>query len=244
MDIRGFVARLFSNTPGYSETASGQIRVGKNGDVSVLSRQLGLQNAADEGAYWVGTNPTIGTGIAGITTLTAWVTTTPHMILQNNDVVGGKNIIFDYIKVQQSAGQLPTSATDWRYAFFTDTIKRFSSGGTAVTPVNANTGATASTIAQLYWAATAAAASAQRQIKAGVVRSVIPVVLDQYEWAVGNGAGSHSSTAQNGTTPNLITIPIPPVVVAPQTSLLFYMWGTAHGAVQATHEFTVGWIER
>ena len=242
-DIRGSVSRLLSNAASMLDGAEGRLRIGRYGEVKVGGGVLGSNSLATEGSYWTGSNPAVGTGIAATTSLTALVAASPTLILQNNDVAGGKNIIFDYLKIQVTS--VPTTSSDWRYAVLTDTIRRGSSAGSTIVPANANAGVGAGgTIAQLFFGAlVAATANASRIITSGVLRSVIPVVLDQYTFKAGSDNNGASGALQNGTAPLVMGVNVPPIVLTPQTSMLFYMYGTANAAAP-TFEFSAGWAER
>lgn len=242
-DIRGVVSRLLSNAASMSDTVEGKLRIGRYGDLRVAPTLHGVTGSGDEGSYWTAANPTIGTAIATAASLTAWVTTTPVFILQNNDAVGGKNVIFDYLRLLTAV--IPTSATEWRWALFVDSIKRYASAGSTLTNNNANTAASASSIAQAYFGATvAAAASAQKQIAAGLVRPVIPKVWDTITVKAGSVENSSTGALRDGTAALDIGINVPPVVLGPQTSMLFYLWGAAAGATAPQYEVNAGWIER
>jgi hypothetical protein len=64
-------------------------RYGENLNIPVLTP---LHGVADEGSYYILTNPTPGTGIATLAAPTAFVTTSPYILVKNNDVPGGKRV--------------------------------------------------------------------------------------------------------------------------------------------------------
>lgn len=205
-----------------------------------------------EGNRLIVSSPTIDTGVAltGATT-TAFVATTPSLILFNNDIGGviatgaetGQKVITvdQLLLVVVGAG---TALTGLEYAWILDSGNRYSSGGSEVTASIINTDGRASngtTIARAFAGAlTATAAVAPRLIGHGFLRSQIPVAKDQYLFDFGSEGTALNGT--NATTPVLQSVRVPMAVVGPNQSMLLYLWGAAMTAAP-TFEYQLSWIE-
>lgn len=156
---RGVVARLLSRfgaqVDGSQSQAAGQ-RIGKYGESYVLSPGSPKSLLAEEGSYYTANNAQ--TGIATATTDTAFSATNPFFLIQNSASAGGPVITLDYALAVCTVIGGATS-TSVQVAVTKDTTLRYASGGTALTPVKANSQAGGS-IAQVYAGnITAAAAS-------------------------------------------------------------------------------------
>jgi hypothetical protein len=117
-----------------------------------------------------------------------------------------------------------------------DTITRYSSGGSALTIVNANSDIANTTIGVAHAGAiTAVAASAPRNIGMAGLSTAIPVIGETYTIAFGheNGA-SHTTKGAN----------FEPVVLGPSNhTLLIYLWFPGQTA-SGTCEVETSWMER
>src|ERR1017187_2416913 len=133
----GLVGRLISNMQRVLEGSAAVIRSGPYGEqVSeiITSKQ---QKANDEGSLFLTRTPTPGTGVASITAPTAYVATSPYIVVTNGNQAGGKNIWLDYINLNLiTAG---TSSTNLQFATALDTIPRWSSGGSGGAGTNVAT---------------------------------------------------------------------------------------------------------
>jgi hypothetical protein len=204
-----------------------------------------LTTLADEGSYFVATNATLGTGISGTTAPTAFSATVALLSLYNSvtaGAAGAKNIYLDFIELQvRSVG---TSGTSFQYAINIDTGNRYSSGGTAITPVNANILSSASSIATLnFGALTATAANNVRRVKHGQIRSVLKVSGDVYLWTFGQPVAPTAGMVLEGTAQAAIPVHCPPVVLGPNSTLLLHEIAPSQAAA-ASYEFSMGWWER
>ena len=82
----------------------------------------------------------------------------------------------------------------------------------------------------------------QRLVAAGQVHGGLPVALDEWVFTF----GSHfSGIDSNGTVTNVkrLSIPCPPIVIAPGWGWVLEMYGASNGAAPSW-EFEMGWIER
>lgn len=222
-------------------------RLGRYGDVNVTPLTGTKHGLAMEGSYYVAVNATISTGITiGGDTQTAWVVTTPSVVLYNGastTSTSAKSIIPDYVKLLvTSAG---TAATEFQYAVAIDTTNRWTSGGTAIVPTNVNGSISTSTSGVLHVGAiTAPAASANvRYTGRGCFRAAIPVAQDQYILAFGASDISSGVTEIAGTTKLMNTYHTSPVVVPPGGSLVIYTWGASMSNSPEV-EFEMGYWER
>lgn len=198
-------------------------------------------NAAEEGSRFVTTNPTLGTPIATTTSITAFTVASPVMVLQNRNGIGGANITLDYLRLLLS--QVPTSATAWNWAAVLDTVNRWTSGGSQLTPANVNTGGAASGLAVFFGALVAPAAGVSaRTVHRSAGRSAVPVTQD--EWLFKFGSQNHEGPSTLGGAVALrIPIPCGPVVLRPGDNWVLYGWGAANAAAPSW-ELELGHQER
>ena len=200
---------------------------------------------ADQGNYFVATNPTPGTGIASgsVTTL---ADTTPLLIVKNNNSVGGANIYLDQLRLTVSAAggggttRFLTSKTDT-----SQTTARYTSGGTSIgAGVNTNGLSTsAASNAQVYFGAlTAAAAGSARLICHLTLREIIEIVQDTFIIDYGAAVGQPTSALATGGAATVARyFAHPPVVIPPQQHYLLHYWGAS--LTTASFEFVLGWTE-
>lgn len=239
------VSRALPQATADSPVAQRQPRGGRYGEAYVMPLFNNAVVAADEGSYFVATTPTPGAGIAfGGAAITAFNDTTGcGLALTNNDGVGGKRIYLDYIKLILTV--IPTSATNIQLAIKLDNVQsRYTSGGTAITPVNANGDVGAASIARLAFGALtlAASSSAARVLGRAPVRTIAPLVNDKFLLSFGS---LPDVAAQNYAlaTAGAFTAGFPPIVIGPNQVLTVHSWGTAQAAAP-TFELEMGWIER
>lgn len=214
-------------------------------------RQESAITANDEGAYFVANNAQ--TGIA-MTTTVAFDATKPFIIVQNTAAAGGKKIYLDYIDlVTTAAGSAASALTLIQMALYMDGILRYSSGGTDLSAkiVSPNMALSPTSVAAVYAGQiTPAAASAARvvsglkTIRPTVSATVADVVGELKHFSFAGGASSHGAPI-TAASPNVISIPLPPVVIGPQHSMLFHLFYAAGGTpVAASYAPEIGWYER
>lgn len=201
----------------------------------------------NEASYYTAVNPTAGTAILDTAALTGFVTTTPTMTVFNGNAVTtngipGKSLYLDFLRLNVVAPG--TTGTNWNWAMYLDTGNRFTSGGTAITPVNANMASSNTSNAVVnFGAITAPAANAQRKIIAQPGRTVIKVAGDEYLFAFGDTAPVSTGMIMEGTAQLNRVFQCPPIVVPPQCTFLFYEWGASQNTA-ASFEFGLGYWER
>lgn len=209
--------------------------------------------AADEGSYYVVTNPTPGTVIATTTSVvddaaTASAThaqNVPIMHLKNgwgvSDTTNAKTLYPKYLRMMLS--QVPTSATTWRFAIRIGTAARYTSGGSVLSLVNTNTNSANQSPSICYFGAVVTALDpANKLVANGTVGSVIPVTLDT--WTFTWGDATQPSNFLNGSaSAKNVTIALAPMAIGPGGYMQFEMWGASNAAAPSW-EFEMGVVER
>ena len=219
-------------------------RGGRYGDQYVMPVATGVVNLCEEGSYFTVINPTPGTGLAtvgstGCQSLSDLVT---FFMLINNDVVGGKNLYLDYLKLICTVAG--TAGASLHYTTKIDNgVGRYSSGTTLTsTPVNCNMNSSRTTVTLAYAGpvVTLAATASVRILSNGVLKTGIPVIGDTYILDFGAKAiGVGSAVA----TINSVIFNHPPMVLGPQQSFFLHLWLPSQSAA-SSYELEVGWWER
>jgi hypothetical protein len=229
-----------------------QLRVGGYGDQYQIPMSAGTYGLCDEGAYFKAQNATIGTGIIHALT-TAWSGTAAVLCLRNTDAEGAKRLYLDYIRLITGPTAIGmTAATSIESAVTIDNTNRYSSGGTSITPANANMDSSQATIAALNFGAVvlAAASGSVRQVgRAAFARRAAPAMVtgDQFMWDFGqDGVPSLSvaGAAAPATAATQFYTPMGPVIIGGGDSLNFHLWYPAGATTAPTFEFEMGWWER
>jgi hypothetical protein len=227
------------------DTNSTSIRAGRYGEVMTVPLYGNKHALADEGSYYIATNPTIGTPIAQTTSITAYADTAGaignYFFWKNTDLTGGKRVYLDYIKLM--VVQVPTAATSWQWALVTDYgAARYTSGGSAIVPVSPNGDIGTPSVVQMYAGAlTTAVGISKRTVGRGTFRGVIPTTFDTYVIVCGatQGGTGFASAAASGRSVGIA----PPIILGQGQNLTFIMWGASNAAA-ASFEFEVGWWEK
>jgi len=221
------------------------LALGRRGEqlVQVLSKPA--YRHADEGRYFMATNPTPGTGIAGIAATGAFADAESLLFVRNFATAAeGTRIYLDYLRLTVTAAG--ANGSDVRYVSKLDTgATRIGSGGSAITPVNVNMQSTETTKATVQFGAvaSAAASSAARLISNGLVRNVIAVVGDVYTFDFGGQPALPAAHAVAGAAVANILIKHPPVVLGPTDQFVFSIHQTAQTAA-SSFELELGYWER
>lgn len=195
-----------------SDAAAG--RNSTYGDRYVVPVGGGNWALADEGSYFVVTNPTLATGVAGHAAPVAADTDTKPFILLYNS--GSRVIVPDFAHFEVTAAG--TGGTLNYVTSYVDSkgSSAYSSGGGAVVPVSTRSDAPFGPTATVYVGPVVAAMSASKKVAQQIVREVIPVVQDTITIVFGapNGA-AHSALTTASTGTNHSVIYMPPVAIAP-----------------------------
>lgn len=178
----------------------------------------GNQGAAYEGSCIVATNATLATGIAGHAAPVVADTDTKALFYIFNGST--KYLIMDQLFLEvTAAGTNGTIQYTTVYIDQKGSAAR-TSGGTAITPVCANTGASVPSGLECYFGAVVTAMSSSRKVGQQIAREVIPVVQDTLLMKFGSSAGGpHAGLTTAGTATNHLVQYFPPVVVAPGGNL-------------------------
>lgn len=192
---------------------------------------------ADEGSYFVATNPTPGTGIAGAAAATTMDNTKPFILIKNTH--SSRRMYLDYLKLQVTAAG---TAGSLNYAtHLIDSGAGYTSGGSTITPVSVNGDAVADT-SLIYAGAVVATANAasQRLISNHAIRSVIPVVGDTIVFDYGAVSNPQLSMPQEGTLIASITLKMPPIIIRPAEWFKLVLWRASQTGA-ASYEFDLGY---
>jgi len=230
-----------------SKTADGSLapaRGSKYGEALAISRYGDKLHALlEEGSYWTLRNATPGTGIAGHAAPTTLDDTKPFFFLRNDHTASeGKHLFIDFIRTQVTAAG--TGGTNLRAAVKVDKgATRYSSGGTQLTPVSANLDVSDAPSMTAYVGAVVAggATADARLLGHALVRPVINVVGDTYEFHFGRGAALNS-LAVGGTAISNIVVNHGPLIVPPQCMMLLHFFSASQSAA-SSHEWEMGlWV--
>lgn len=246
LTVNARLASYFS--VGKSATAEGALVQGARS--SIYAEQY-VQNVhgtrvpalADEGSYFTAMNVP-QTAIVDGAAVTAFVATTPTLIAFNGNALGGKSVYPTRMRMNVTAAG--TNGTNWLWQWLIDSGNRKTSGGTVLTNANMNMNTTtASGLVVTFGALLATAATASRIVGAGQGRSVIKVAGDEYTFEFGNSvAMAAAGMPTEGSLQLTKTWQVPPVVIPPQCSLLFYEYAASQSVAASFDNIAFEWTER
>jgi len=204
--------------------------------VQVLSQ---VHTLSEDGVYWTAVNPTPGTGLATIAALASLSDTSPFIQVNS----GAAPVFFDYLKLTATAPG--TAGTAIRYAIKSDALKAAPTGGSQLTPTNAQIGLSTATPGFSVYAGAlvAAAASAAKLHSHGLVRPVIPVIGDTYLFKFGAVDQGVGSMAPAGTAICNSYVGVPPMMLGPNKTMQFHIWLPSQSAA-SSYELELGLWER
>lgn len=231
------------------DKAETDLRVNKYGEL--VNPALSERNrAADDGGYFVATNPTPSTAIAygsGGTNAT-FSDTVPFMNVVNTAATGGKRVYLDYLKLIQN-GTAPASTTSVHYAIKIDNVARTATAGTPVThtPVNANMGDGSGPVSRVIVfsgavATVPAASAAARLVARGQLKGGPTLNLDEYNIVFG-GADNASQGGYLTTVASYCSRSAP-VVLDPGCNAMIYLWFLSGITNPFSYEYELGIFER
>ncbi len=200
---------------------------------------------ADEGSYFVTYNVTDGTGIAGhAAPVQADLSLKSLLHIFNASLT--KRLYPDFVRIRMTAigaGATTTDFTAWVDNANGTTAK--TSGGTVATVVNTlGGGATDGDTIVSFGAVVTTAHSTEKRVDHQRVRSVVPVIEDQYIFTFGNpGLSLPSGLPTTGTNQAVIYVHLPPVVVPPGGNFKLSEWGASQSGAHS-FEYTVGYVRR
>ncbi len=210
---------------------------------------------ADEGSFFVATNPTPLSSIAMVTSVVDDAATqssthaqaSPVLYIRNTaSALDGtaKTIYLKYLRlIQLVGGQAWTTCTSAHYALRVDPSARYLSGGTLIPPMNVNPGSSNNSNAQIYFGANSVTipGSAGRLIGRGQIQGTIPLPADQWLFTFGDVSGP--TNVLGASAIKNLTLPCGPVVISPGWSFQLDIFGVGLAAAPA-FEFELGYVER
>jgi len=220
-------------------------RGGRYGEQYVIPTLPPRIAIADEGAYFTAKNPISGTGIATIAAADADDPLETYILLRNTAAVGGRRAYLDYLWLNCTVAGVGHTSSRWTMSV-DEGIGRYTSGAAmTAAPTNVNMESSEASVCTCIAGplVTTAAVNARR-IAHGILRAgVINVVGDVCMFFFNGGQGPAFRSVAEGVTQMTAVIPVPPIVVGPQQSFLFSIWG-ASMTVGIAFEINLGWYER
>ena len=200
--------------------------------------------AAAEGAYftsWLGI--TASTAVA--TTTQALGTTSPVLVMFNDQPVGGKSLYMR--RAQFLTTTAVTGITSVEHVGVLNSGSIHTTVGTLMsTPVNVNGDSGTGSLTKLYGGVNVCStpAAASRIVHAGTLSNSIPIVLDVWDLMYGEDTSTALAMIGTMTLVKKITAALPPVIVPPRTYYTLGFWGASWQASAVSYRFNVSWIER
>jgi len=230
-------------------TAEGSLSEGRSnrfGELYVRAIEGNRQHAlADEGSYFVATNPTPGTAIAGISAADGYDDAEALLFIRNDATAAeGTRLYLDYILLSATAAG--TNGTNFSYAMDCPTgATSYASGGSTITPVNVNRASSlTASVTMKFGAVVTTTGTTERIVSHGPLRSVIKLIGDKYLFTFGVGEkkdGCAATTA--GTAIVNIVRACPPVVLGPSDQFCLREFAASQ-TVAAQYEFEMGFWMR
>ena len=222
----------------------GAVRMTNRNELVTQSISKGRVGLADEGSYFICTNPTPGTGIASITAANGYDAAEALCIIKNGNASSGARIYLDYIKLSPTVAG--TNGTNVTYATHLDPVgTRYTSGGTLYTPLSPNMASDATSGAVVHFGAvvTTAAGTNVRKIGSGNLRTSIMVVGDEYVLDFGADGNAGASSLFEGTLICKQVVRHAPIILGPGDEFILAV-NAASQSVAASFEFEIAFWER
>ena len=222
--------------PNVSNQASTVSRILFNGDYA----------AADEGSYFTSWMAATANTAVAVTTQ-ALGTTSPVLVVFNGNPAGsGYNVYMRTVKFRITAAQTGLTTVEHVGVLNGSNVTHTTIPATGMSaPVNVNGSSNNSSKTLLYGGVNVTMTPGQlaRIVHTGPVAGIIPIVLDS--WIFNYGGPSMFGNMQEAvTTTKILTIALPPVIIAPQQYYTLGLWGASMAATAATYRMDVGFIER
>ncbi len=232
----------------YADQSQAPVRLSNRGETVTQSLHGGkMHTLAQEGSYFVATNPTVATGIAGIAAADGYNAAETLFLLYNQSTQAeGIQICLDFLELQCTV--VDTNGTDLRFDHHIDNTDRFTSGGSNITPVSPNMDSSASAKGRLRFGAvvSSAASSSVRYLGGRQLASTDLVANDLMLFTYGGSnafSNQNSNLTEEATLSRFWHVACPPVVLGPGCSYLFTI-NSASQSGAATWTFNCGWWER
>ena len=262
VDISTRIARLKANASLSLERTFGITPGGLTTDQyqRLLTNPLAMNKwaLADEGSYFVATNPTPGTGVAYALVTAFSDTANGLFVLQNNNPAGGSgggvNIALDYVKLMLTAA--PTATQSLELTVRTDTVAmvptannvQIGGGAGAQTLVSTNHNDNTAPNVNL-WAFNAGAmtvpASSASARRVGRIRipTGLGIVGDEYEvqfGAVDRNSQVPGMTAVRASSPARFVAHAAPIILQPQMWAVITAWWLTAATSAPSFEYEIG----
>lgn len=209
---------------------------------------------ADEGSYFIATNPTILTVIATTTSVVdagnsgaTSAQTRPVMLVYNPWPTTDPNAKTIYPKyLWMILSQVPTSATTMDMCIWMDPVgaNAYTSGGSTITPVSCNPGIGTVSRAKIYFGAITAAAttSGGSLVSRRRIDSLIPVTLDEWQFTFGDFQQPTNVLSSTASVKRM-SFGLPPLAIPPGYAMKIGFYAGSNAAAPSW-EFEFGYVER
>lgn len=252
--VKGRVSRILPQADIDGARDGEPVRIGRYNEQFILPVIRKQHILADEGSYFVANNAQTGIATPAVATFGA---TTPVCIVTNTDSPGaaGKRIYLDYLAlITTAAGGWASAGVNIQAMLYLDQGDRYVSGGTDLSGliVSPNMdGPARSSIAKVrFGSLTAAAASGAVRAICGLrilrpaVSATVADVIGETKLLNFGGVEAMLNGSITVAAANMISVPLPPIVIGPQQCALIYyvLNGTTPSAASYAPE--LGWWER
>ena len=195
----------------------------------------------DESSYYIATNPTPGTAIAGIIAANGYDDTEALLYLENTHAT--KHIYLDYLHlICKVAG---VNGTDFGYAIDVATTATYASGGSAITPVCTNREGeleNKAPVIMYFGAVVTTTGTTEKIMSHGQLLTTIKVIGDHYLLAFGGKPLAPATQIMEGTAQRSVQKSCPPIIVPPGYGLSFRDFATSQSGA-AQYQFELGfWV--
>mgnify|MGYP003653708639 CR=1 FL=1 len=222
--------------------------VATQNSIPVRTVFFGDYAAADEGSYFAATIGTATASTAVAVTTQALGTANPHIVIQNTNPAGGYNVYLRTIKLRVTTATTGITSVN-HVGVLNPNPQAFTTVGTAFS-ANANVNGASGTTSRIAIyggvnvCTTVASSSGARIVHSGPFTSIIPIVLDQWQFCFGNGTGGNAWGAVIGTTTSFISVSCGPVIIPPGWFYTFGLWGPGWAASAPSYLYDIAYIER
>lgn len=253
--IYGIVSRALPAPPVPDGGNEIEARFGRYGDQSIVNVVPTKHMLADEGSYFVATNPTIGTGVAHAL-VTAFSATSALFVIKNTEKASdskAKRVYLDYLKLFGTVA--PTAGNSLEFAFVVDDVPRTPTAGnvlltTSVVNPNMDDGTLPPFQVQAFNAAALTvpvAGQSARTVGRIKIPTGINVIGDAYEIFFGGTDQAQvipPLTAIRAAQPGRFVASAAPIAIGPQQSLVIHRWALTEATTAPSYEYELGLFAR
>jgi hypothetical protein len=238
------IARALPTPLPDSSLAATPTRTDPYGAAYVIAQGADLGPYAEEGSLFIVQTTTPGTGVAGhAAPVAADLSTKPLIHLYNN---GALVIVPKWIKVRVTA--VGAGATTIDADVYVETgagATSRASGGTLMSPAINTSSKVAAPVsgATVYFGAVVSTLTSAKRTGHSRIRSVVPVVEDQYLVTFGALAPAAPGGITSGTLVAALYVPMAPVAIQPGHNFQFHLWGVSESGAHS-FDLELGYVER